>query len=217
MALKIYSDLLNTLKQYTESTATDYSEFGGTIDTIITMAENRIFREIRCREMEQTLTSTVTISSGVVPLPAGYIDLKYAYLSNEQPRRFLKKRTASWIYERYPYRAASGRPLAIAREGTNFIFGPYADASSTYTIGGYYWGRPDSIIGVTTTASANAVFLAHPDLYVAAAVSEGRPYLKGIDAEGVAIWESKYQNIKRALLAEVQTEDIEGSEIIGDE
>jgi hypothetical protein len=100
------------------------------------MAENRIFREIRCREMEQTLTSTVTISSGVVPLPAGYIDLKYAYLSNEQPRRFLKKRTASWIYERYPYRAASGRPLAIAREGTNFIFGPYADASSTYTIGG---------------------------------------------------------------------------------
>lgn len=217
MALKIYADLLNEIKQYTNSAAGDFNAFGGTIDTIVTMAENRIFREIRCREMEQTLTSTITIASGVLALPSDYIDLKYAYLSNEHPYRYLKKRSASWIRERYPYRAASSKPLAIAREGSSFIFGPYPDAGSTYTVGGYYWGRPTSIIGVTATASSNAVFLAHPDLYIAAGVRATRPYLKGIDAEGAALWENEYQTIKRALLAEVQTEDFEGSEIIGDE
>lgn len=217
MALKIYSDLINAIYQYTSSAAGDFNAFGGTIDTIVTMAENRMFREIRCREMEQTLTSTVTISGGVVPLPGDYVDLKYAYITSEQPYRYLTKRNSGWIRERFPYRAASSKPQAIAREGTNFIFGPYPDTGQTYTIGGYYWGRPVTMIGVTATASANAVFAAHPDLYVAAAIVETRPYLKGIDAEGMAIWEQKYQTIKRALLDEVRAEMYEGSEIVGDE
>jgi hypothetical protein len=166
--------------------------------------------------MEQTLTSTITIASGVLSLPADFVDLKYMYLSNEQPYRYLKRRTAAWIREQYPYRAASSKPLAVGREGNNWIFGPYPDSGVTYTVGGYYWGRPASIIGSATTASSNAVFLAHPDLYVAACVLETRPYLK-IDAEAVQLWESRYQSIKRALLEEVRSEDYEGSEVIGDE
>lgn len=218
MALKIYADLLNEIKQYCSvSEAGSFNAFGGTIDTVVTMAENRIFRELRCREMEQTLTTSNTISGGIVTLPADYVELKYAYLNNEQPYKYLTKRTASWIYEKYPYRAASSQPRFIAREGTGFIFGPYPDTSKTYTVKGYYWGRPVTMIGVTTTASANAVFAAHPDLYLAAAVVETRPYLKGIDAEDAALWESRYENIKRAIHAEARAEDFEGSEIIGDE
>jgi len=217
MALKVYADLLNSIYQYCSVGANDFNSFGGTVDTVVTMAENRIFREIRCREMEQTITDTITIASGTLDVAADYIDLKYAYLSNEQPYRYLKRRTASWIREKYPYRAASSRPIAIAREGGKFIFGPFPDTGQTYTLGGYYWGRPSSMIGATTTASSNAVFIAHPDLYLAASIVETRPYLKGIDAEGMQIWEAKYQQIKRALLDEVRAEDFEGSEIIGDE
>lgn len=218
MALKIYADLLNEIKQYVSSgQASDFNAFGGTIDTVVTMAENRIFRELRCREMEQTLTSTTTIVGGVLALQPDYIELKYARLTNQQPHRPLLKRTASWLYEKFPFRAASGEPRVIAREGANFIFGPFPDAATTYTVGGYYWGRPATIIGVTATASANAVFAAHPDLYLAAAVRATRPYLKGIDAEGAALWENEYQSILAAIMNEARAEDFEGSEIIGDE
>lgn len=216
MALKLYTDLLNALYEFTASQAGDFNAWGGTIDTVVTFAENRIFRELRCREMEQTLTSTVTIASGVLALPADYVELKHARLTNETPHVPLKKRTASWIYERYPYRAASGLPRFIAREGTSFIFGPYPDSGSTYTLGGVYWGRPASVIGQTTTASMNAVFLAHPDLYVAATVVAGRRLLKKND-EALAQWEEQYQTIKNDLMREVNAEIYEGSEILGDE
>lgn len=215
MALKIYADLKNALYQFTNSAAGDFNSLGGTIDDVILMAETRIFREVRCREMEQTITTSNTISGGVVSLPSDYVDLKFAYLKDSLPYRYLQKRTASWIRERFPYRAASSKPIAIAREGTSFIFGPYPDTGTTYTIGGVYWGRPATIIGTTTTASCNAVYATHPDLYLAAAIAETEPFI-GAD-QRIAIWEGKYQNIKRALLTEVQTEDFEGSEIVGDE
>lgn len=209
--LKLYSDLKNELYQFSNSSAGDFASLGGTIDSVILMAENRIFREVRCREMEQTITTSNTISGGVMTLPADYIDLKYAYLKNENPNRFLLKRTASWIRERYPFRSASSKPVAIAREGSNFIFGPYPDTGQTYTVGGYYWGRPATIIGTTATASMNLVFATHPDLYLSAAIAETAPFL-GMDAR-IAIWEGKYQSIKQALWDEVNTEGHEGSEL----
>lgn len=216
--LKVYSDLLNEVYEQTSSASGDYSAFGGTIDTLILFAENRIFREVRCREMEQTLTSTVTISAGVVPLPADYVELKYARLSNESPSIPLTKRSASWIYQRYPYRSSSSQPRFIARENGKFIFGPYPDSATTYTLAGVYWGRPESVIGKTATASMNPVFATHPDLYVAAAVVEARTHLKRSDEpQLIQRWEDRYQRIKRALWLETNDELFEGSEIIGDE
>lgn len=215
MALKLYTDLKNELFQFSNSSLGDFSSLGGTIDSVILLAENRIFREIRCREMEQTLTTSVTISGGVMTLPADYVELKYAYLSNQQPYRYLHKRSASWVRQRHPHRAASSTPAFIAREGVNFIFGPYPDTGQTYTVGGYYWGRPATLIGTTTTVSANAVYAQHPDLYLSAAIAETTPFL-GQD-ERIAIWEAKYQSIKRSLFDETNAELFEGSEIIGDD
>lgn len=214
--LKIYSDLLNEMYEATATSSGDYSAHGGTIDTVVVFAEDRIFREIRCREMEQTLTTTITIASGVLPLPADYVELIRARLSNESPAVTLKKRSADWIYERYPYRAASSQPRFIAREGGSFIFGPYPDSATTYTLAGLYYGRPESVIGKTTTASMNSVFANHPDLYLAAAIVEARNFVK-LDDTLTQRWEQKYQMIKSALMTEVNAELYEGSEILGDE
>lgn len=215
MALKTLADLKNELYQFSNSASGDYNSLGGTIDSIIVFAENRIFREVRCREMEQTLTSTVTIASGVLTLPNDFVDLKYMYLKDSQPYRFLENRTAGWVRKRYPNRAASGKPLFVAREGGSFIFGPYPDTGTTYTVGGYYWGRPTTLIGTTTTASCNLVYQTHPDLYLAACVAETPRFFAFNDQ--IAAWESKYQQIRNNLLEEVKTEFYEGSEILGDE
>lgn len=203
MAIATYSDLKTAIYAWADSTSADFS--GTTIDDLILMAHQRIGREVRCREMEADISATV--SAGVVPLPADYVDLKYAYMANEQPTKFLEKRTAPFIYQRYPHRDVSGRPGYVAREGSNFIFGPYPDQAVTYIMKGVYWRR----MTLTTTATFNEVFRMHPDLYLSASIAEAVPFL-GQDSR-IQIWEAKYQSIKNALQLEVQNEGFEGSEV----
>lgn len=154
---------------------------------LIRLGELRIFREVRCRVMESALNGT--IASGVLALPADYLDLKFAYVDGT-PSQKLERSSASQIYEHYPYRNATGMPKAIAREGSNFIFGPYPD--SAYTIKGIYYAKPTSI-----QTTANALFTANPDLYLFAALCEAAPYIQ--DDPRVQLWEGKYGSIKQQI------------------
>jgi hypothetical protein len=155
--------------------------------------------------MEAALSGT--ISAGVLPLPVDFVEVKYARLNNDNPNEFMKKRTAAWIYERYPYRAAAGEPRYYAREFTNLIFGPYPDAAQVYTVQGCYYRR----MTFTTTLTFNEVFRVHPDLYLSAGIAEAGPFL-GQDSR-VQYYEAKYQSIKQALMDEVNAEFYEGSEV----
>lgn len=210
-----YAELKAAVERWTESSSGDYQ--GPSFAELLLLGHQRIGREVRCREMEATLTGSLTITGGVLALPADFVDLKYARLDNEQPTKPLIKRTASFIYERFPFRQALSRPIYVAREFSNLIFGPYPDASQVYTVDGVYWARASGVtLSTTTTGSgsatiSNAVFTAHPDLYLAATIAEAIPFL-GFDKR-IAIWEGKYTNIKDALMNEVNTESYEGSEV----
>ena len=150
------------------------------IPDLITIGEKRIFREVRCRVMETTLTGTT--SSGVIAVPSDYLAIKFAYISGT-PVSKLARMSASQLYERWPLRTATGLPVAIAREGANFIFGPFPVLD--YTIGGIYYAKPTVI-----ATSANALFLANPDLYLFSALCEAAPYLK--DDQRAVIWEGLF-------------------------
>jgi hypothetical protein len=113
----------------------------------------------------------------------------------------LKKSSASQIYADYPLRSSSGTPVSIAREGSNFIFGPYP--STTETIGGIYYAKPTSI-----ATSDNALFLANPDLYLFAALCEAAPYLK--DDPRIVIWEAKFAQILEDIAKEDAAESASG-------
>jgi hypothetical protein len=117
----------------------------------------------------ETAFSTA-ISSGVIALPTGYKELKFAYI-NTSPVARLTRKAASWIYEKYPFRSAYGQPAFIAREGSNFIFGPYPD--STYTVSGVYYKNLGPL-----SSSAHAVFTNNPDLYLYATLVAAEPYIK---------------------------------------
>lgn len=203
MAIATYADLKTAVYAWCESSSSDFS--GTTIDDLILLGHQRISREVRCREMEATLTGTITL--GRLALPSDYVDLHYAILNNEQPTKYLDKRTAPFIYKRYPHRDVSGRPNFVAREFNNLIFGPYPDAGTKYTVYGVYYRR----MTFTNTLTFNEVFRVHPDLYLAASVAEAIPFL-GQDSR-LQIWEAKYQTIKEALRQEVQAEGFEGSEV----
>ena len=196
MALTTYAELKTAIAAWTQVSAADLSS---QIDDLVTIAEKRIFREVRTRDMETALS--VTIAAGVAALPTSYVALKMAYV-DVSPIQELERRSGEWIYRNYPYQASSGIPKYIGRVGTNFVFGPYPD--STYTIKGIYYVR---LTAIATTV--NALFTANPDLYLMASLAEAE-MLIGRDSR-VPIWEAKYQKIMTDLNGEDKTEDQSGS------
>lgn len=196
MSITTYAELKTAIVSWLDvPTAT----FTSTIDDLVTVGENRIFREARTRDMENALSST--ISGGVIALPTGYVELKYAYL-NTSPVCALERRSAEWIYKNYPQRSADRRPKFIAREGTNFIFGPYPD--SGYSVAGIYYKRLTAL-----SSSVNALFSANPDLYLFACLSESEPLI-GRDAR-IPLWEAKFQKTLSEVNGEDESEDHSGS------
>ncbi len=167
------------------------SDLTSIVPDLIVLGEKRIFRKVRCRVMETALNET--IASGVIAVPSDYLELKYSYI-NSTPVSNLTKASASQIYAEYPLRTSDKKPVKIAREGSNFIFGPYPD--STYQVKGIYYAKPTSIV-----TSANALFLANPDLYLFSALCEAAPYIK--DDPRLVIWEAKLT----AILEDIRNED----------
>lgn len=171
------------------------------IDDLVTIAENRLFREARTRDMEVAM-STV-ISSGVIAVPSGYVALKHAYIDGTPVQR-LERRPAEWIYQHYPTRSSDSKPLYIARELTNFIFGPYPD--SGYTVKGVYYKRLAAL-----SSAVNALFTASPELYLFACLAESE-ILVGRDPR-VPLWEAKYKNILMQVNGEDAAEQFSGGSL----
>lgn len=157
------------------------------LDDIIVAAENKINREVRSREQETIINSTIT--AGVMAVPSNYVALKSARIDGT-PTKPLKRVSVDAMYTSYPTRASDGKPEAIAREGSNFIFGPYPD--SAYTVKGIYYQRMEPL-----ATTLHALFTNNEDLYLWAALSESEAVI-GRDKR-IALWEAKYQAAKNAL------------------
>lgn len=200
MSISTYAELKTAIANWlARETLTSY------IPDFITFGEKRIYRDLRIRAMEASLSTA--IASGVIAVPSGYVDLKYAYVDGT-PTRPLTRKSAGWILETYPTRSADGQPAFIARDVDSFIFGPYPD--SNYTIKGTYYKRLDALSSDNTTNwfTTNA-----PDLLLFAALCEAEPFLKN-DAR-IGIWENKYTMVKNAIEMEERNEQHSGSTLSG--
>jgi hypothetical protein len=186
------------------STWLDVSDIpSAVLDDLITTAEKRIYREVKAREMETAIAST--ISSGAVTVPSDYGQMKYAYLDGT-PTKPLERRSAEWIYNEYKTRSSDAKPKYFAREGGSFIFGPYPD--SGYVMKGIYYKKFQAI-----STALNDLFNNNPDLFLWAALAESEPII-GRDKR-VGLWESKYQNAKNGVNREHENEDMSGTAGIG--
>ncbi len=135
---------------------------GPYIDYFIQDGEDRIYRTILAENqgrglvwMENTLNLTIDATTGYAAVPADYLGLKAAQVSADSGIFDLKMRPAQWIYSHYPIRSATDAPSFIAREGSNFIFGPFPD--SPYPILGTYYQRATALSSAnpTTWMTAN--------------------------------------------------------------
>jgi hypothetical protein len=142
----------------------------------IQLAQIRIYRDLRIKQMETALSSAIT--AGVVAVPSGYVEMKYAYIDGS-PMAKLQRKDAEWIYQNYPTRSADGKPKFFAREASNFIFGPYP--TDGYTLKGVYYKK---LADLTTT---NWLTDDAPDLILFATLCEAAPWM-GKD-ERIPTWE----------------------------
>lgn len=157
--------------------------------SLIRYAEKKVYREARVRDMEATLS--LTISGGVAALPSDFVALKSVRISGspDQPLGIIDDEQ---MYRRYPNRSSEAKPTFCAVEGSNLIFGPYPD--SGYTVKGVYYKRLTSLSGSNTTNfftgdGADALFFA--------ALAESEPFLR--NDERVGLWESKAVRAMREI------------------
>ena len=179
--LNTYTDLATQLSDWLnrdDLTATQIQMF-------IELGEVYIFQKLRIKEMETT-TSTA-ISASVIPVPSRYLSLKNAYVSSS-PNQALIRTTPEFIRTRYPLSGSTGKPLYIAREGTNFIFGPAPD--SNYTIAYTYYQRPTQL---TPDATTNTIFPTVASLYFYAALVESATFTG--EEDRVPLWAQKVSTL----------------------
>lgn len=196
MAINSYSTLKTAISNWlANDQLTQY------LGDFITLGEARIYRKLRIRCMEASLSSA--ISSGVVAVPTRYKEMKFCYLDGS-PTHKLTRKTADWIYQNYFKRSSSGIPMFFAREAENFIFGPYPD--STYTMKGVYYQSLPALKDSNTTNwfTDNA-----PDILLFASLCEAEPFMK--NDPRIALWESKYQAAETRIQRESDSEELSGS------
>ena len=84
MALTSYTTLKNEIESYLNRT-----DLTANLDTFIDLAESRMARDLRIREMETIDTSITTVSgTQSYDLPTGYLEMRYAALQTS-PYTFL--------------------------------------------------------------------------------------------------------------------------------
>lgn len=178
-----YSTLKTAIADYlARSDLTSY------IPNFIQYGEERIYAEVRDRNMETALSDT--ISSGVVAIPSGFIEWKHVYVDGS-PTQQLDMRDPGWILREFPSRSADAKPGYIAIDGSNFIFGPYPDTN--YTIKGTYYKRLDALSDANTD---NWLTDTYPNLILSAAMADACAFVK---KDGVSYWEDRYALLKENI------------------
>lgn len=193
-AITSYATLQTAFNEFAHRTDLTAADF-------ISLGELRIYRDLRVRQMETALSAA--IASGVVAVPSGYVEMKYAYVDGT-PTTKLSKKDAEWIYQNYPTRSSGEKPLYIAREGENFIFGPFP--TDTYTIKGIYYKR---LAALSVSNTSNWLITDAPDLILFASLCEAAPWLQ--DDSRIPIWEQKYAQIKERVQKQDNDEEFSGS------
>lgn len=183
MALSTYADLQTSVASWLART-----DLTTQIPDFVALAESRMNRELRVREMITTETGTVTGQD--LDVPTDFIEVVRIKLDTEsdlpleyRPLEDSEQRVAAIV---------NGQPRWFTILGTSFKFYPSPDTDYDYTLD-YYATLP----ALSDTDQTNWLILKAPDLYLFGALAEAAPYL--MDDARVAYWESRYQQAKSLL------------------
>lgn len=197
MALASYANLTAAVADWLHR-----SDLTSPIADFVVVAENRINREVRCADMETAYTGT--ISAGVIAVPTDFLEWKAVYIDSNGANR-LQPKSWEWVLQNYPTRSSDGLPKFIARNASNFEFGPYPD--SAYSVKGTYYKRLAAV-----SSSWHNLATEYPDLYLFGTLVASAPYLG--DDPRIATWNAAYETLRDSINQEAVKADISGAPLV---
>ncbi len=185
MALDTYSGLKSAVADWLART-----DLTSQIPDFIAMAEARLNRELRTREMVTQATGTV--STQVLAIPADFIEVVRLTLDTDtdmpleyRPVEDAESRVAG---------VTSGEPKWFSVLGSEFRFYPAPDGTYSYTLD-YYRTLP----ALSDTNTTNWLLAKAPDVYLYGALCESAPFLQ--EDGRIQVWETRFQQTRRSLHA----------------
>ena len=187
MAITNYSDLKTTVASYLART-----DLTNQIPDFIQLAEVRLRRDLRIRQMLKSATTTMTGGDQTVALPTDFLELRDLFVETN-PIRDLQYVTPS-VFSRNGRVTESGLPVFYTIIASEFKFAPVPDGN--YTLQVHYYARPELL----SDSNPSNVFLANcPDLLLYGALIEAEPFLMN-DAR-IQLWAGMYDRGVASLTA----------------
>lgn len=187
MAILNYSDLKATVASYLGR-----SDLTAQIPDFIQLAEVRLRRDLRIRQMLKSAVTTTTGGDATVALPTDFLQLRDLFVETN-PIRDLQYVTPS-VFSRNARVTESGLPVFYTIIANEFKFAPVPDGN--YTLQILYYANPPFL----TDTNPSNVFVANcPDLLLYGSLVEAEPYLMN-DAR-IQLWAGMYDRGMAALTA----------------
>jgi hypothetical protein len=196
MAFTSYSDLKTTIANYLAR-----SDLTSVIPDFIRLAEERLRRDLRTRQMLVVATADTVGGDSTVGLPTDFLEMRdihintnpIASLSYEAPNAFYSNTRAT----------QSGLPTTYTVLASELQFSPIPDG--VYTAQMLYYAKPPLL----SDSNASNVFLANfPDALLYGALGEAEPYLMN-DAR-LQVWASLYDRSIASISTADQSSEYSG-------
>jgi hypothetical protein len=199
MALTNYADLQTTIASYLAR-----SDLTAMIPDFIRLAETRLRRELRIRQMLKVVTTTATAGDSTVELPSDFLQMRDIHLATN-PVTTLEYQSPSALF-RNSRTTDSGLPHQYTVLAQEFQLSPVPD--SNYTVNLLYYAAP---VFMSSTVPSNAFMAICPDLLLYGALGEAEPYI--MNDSRLQIWASLYDRGLNALTVSDDQGEYAGSPI----
>ena len=165
MSITTYAELQTVIAGYLAR-----SDLTTQIPDFIRLAEVRLRRDLRIRQMLTSTTLTCTSGTATVNIPSDFLEVK-DFVVTGNPVRPLNYESPS-LFSRNSRSMDAGKPLDYTVLATTFKLAPIPD--SNYTLSLVYSAAPTFLSDANTS---NAFLVTCPDLLLYGALIEAEPYL----------------------------------------
>jgi hypothetical protein len=196
MAFTSYSDLKTTIASYLAR-----SDLTAMIPTFVQLAELRLRREIRTRQMLVVATASTTGGVSTVGIPSNFLEMRDIHI-NSNPTTTLSYKAPNAFYS--SSRATeSGKPTDYTVLASELQLSPIPD--SAYVLQMLYYAQPEFL----SDSNPSNVFLANfPDALLYASLGEAEPYLMN-DAR-LQTWATLYERAISSISISDQSSEYSG-------
>jgi len=192
-----YDELVTNLRNYTEVDANVFST--SVINTFITMAENRILRDIDLDVFKLEAAGNMTSGNKFLTAPSDILTHRYMMITSGTNQIFLDFRDTSFMKEYWPNGATTGTPKYYSVWDQNtFYVAPTPNANFSVELGYIYRPAQLSPATPTTWISTNA-----PEALLYACLIQAYSYTKG-PLEMLQYFENSYKQAVQGLGIEQQ-------------